>query len=77
MIGGFIFMVAFVRSTKNHFLTSGKTTHIDFVDPSTAEVVTVDGLQHVLITHCAKQPDFISKKFSIGRCSFQASIGWW
>jgi len=39
--------------------------HIDFVDPSTAEVVTVDGLQHVLITHCAKQPDFISKNSAL------------
>ena len=33
---------------------------IDWVDPDTAEVQPVDGLQHVLITHCAKQPSFIS-----------------
>lgn len=32
---------------------------VDWVDPETAEVQVVDGLQHVLITHCAKQPDFI------------------
>jgi len=33
---------------------------VDFVDPVTAEVQRVDGLQHVLITHCAKLEGFIS-----------------
>jgi hypothetical protein len=33
---------------------------VDFVDPVTAEVQRVDGLQHVLITHCAKLDGFIS-----------------
>jgi hypothetical protein len=33
---------------------------VDFVDPMTAEVQRVDGLQHVLITHCAKRMGFIS-----------------
>ncbi len=33
---------------------------VDFVDPQTAEVQRVDGLQHVLITHCAKIDGFIS-----------------
>ena len=32
---------------------------VDWVDPVTAEVQVVDGLQHILITHCAKQPEFI------------------
>ena len=27
---------------------------IDWVDPESAEVQQVDGLQHILITHCAK-----------------------
>lgn len=34
---------------------------VDWIDPETAEVQRVDGLQHVLITHCAKQPGFISE----------------
>lgn len=34
---------------------------VDWVDPETAEVQQVDGLQHMLITHCAKQPDFITE----------------
>lgn len=33
---------------------------VDFVDPQTAEVQRVDGLQHILITHCAKLEGFIS-----------------
>lgn len=33
---------------------------VDFVDPQTAEVQRVDGLQHVLIAHCAKIDGFIS-----------------
>ena len=33
---------------------------VDFVDPSSAEVQRVDGLQHVLITHCAKREGFIT-----------------
>ena len=32
---------------------------VDYVDPETAEVQRVDGLQHVLITHCAKKDGFI------------------
>jgi hypothetical protein len=37
-----------------------ETKFIDWVDPETAEVQSVDGLQHILITHCAKQPDFVT-----------------
>jgi hypothetical protein len=33
---------------------------VDFVEPVTAEVQRVDGLQHILITHCAKMEGFIS-----------------
>lgn len=33
---------------------------VDWVDPITAEVQPVDGIQHLLITHCAKQEGFIT-----------------
>jgi hypothetical protein len=33
---------------------------IDWIDPNTAEVHSVDGLQHVLMTHCAIQPEFLT-----------------
>lgn len=32
---------------------------VDFVDPQTAEIQQVDGVQHVLISHCAQQPGFL------------------
>ncbi len=33
---------------------------IDWIDPETAEIQHVDGLRHILITHCARQPGFIT-----------------
>ena len=42
------------------FANSSTEIRIDWVDPETAEIRTVDGLQHVLITHCAQQPDFVT-----------------
>ena len=38
---------------------------IDWVDPTTAEITQVDGLQHILITHCAKQADFLNQRMSL------------
>jgi hypothetical protein len=33
---------------------------IDWVDPQTAEVRLVDGLQSTLMSHCAKEPGFVT-----------------
>jgi len=44
---------------------------IDWVDPETAEVQQVDGLQHILITHCAKQPRFIEDRTSLVESAFR------
>lgn len=38
---------------------------MDWIDPETAEVHRVDGLQHVLISHCARQPEFISHQMPL------------
>lgn len=38
---------------------------IDWIDPDTAEVFSVDGLQHTLMTHCARQPDFLTLTTSL------------
>jgi hypothetical protein len=38
---------------------------IDWVDSETAEVTQVDGLQHVLITHCAQQDDFLTSRMAL------------
>jgi hypothetical protein len=34
---------------------------IDWVDPETAEIRQMDGLQHILIQHCAKQAGFLDE----------------
>ncbi len=46
---------------------SGPAAHqvIDWVDPKTAEVQQVDGVQHILIVHCARQADFISPHITL------------
>lgn len=33
---------------------------IDFVDPETAEVRPMDGLQQIILSHCARQPNFVT-----------------
>jgi len=38
---------------------------IDWIDPKTAEITQVDGLQHILITHCAKQEDFLNARMTL------------
>jgi hypothetical protein len=43
------------------FAEMDETVQVDWVDPNTAEVQRVDGLQNILITHCARQQSFISQ----------------
>jgi hypothetical protein len=34
---------------------------VDWVDPETAEIHQMDGLQHILIQHCARQEGFLDE----------------
>ncbi|MCL4561245.1 MAG: hypothetical protein M1281_11595 [Chloroflexi bacterium] len=47
---------------------------VDWVDPETAEVQSVDGLQHVLITHCAKREDFLTEHTSLVDAVFRTLL---
>ncbi len=38
---------------------------VDSVDPETAEVRSVNALQHALISHCSKQEDFVTDHTSL------------
>ena len=38
---------------------------VDWVDPDTAEVQSVDGLQHILIAHCAQQDSFFTERATL------------
>ena len=44
---------------------------IDWVDPETAEVRQMDGLQHVLIQHCARQPGFLNEHTAMVEAIFR------
>ena len=44
---------------------------LDFVDPSTAEVHLVDGLQHVLITKTAQEEGFLDPKTAVIEAIFR------
>ncbi len=44
---------------------------IDWIDPQTAEVKPVDGVQHALMSHCALLPDFTSERTAMVEAVFR------
>ncbi len=44
---------------------------IDWVDPATAEVKQVEGVQNALMTHCVKQPDFLTEQTALVEAVFR------
>jgi hypothetical protein len=44
---------------------------VDWVDPETAEVHQVDGLQHVVITYAAQREDFLDTRISLVEAIFR------
>jgi hypothetical protein len=44
---------------------------LDWVDPKTAQVKQVDGIQHALMSHCAQQPDFLTEHTAIVEAVFR------
>jgi len=38
---------------------------IDWVDPKTAEVKPVEGIQHALMSHCARRPEFVTEQTAL------------
>lgn len=44
---------------------------IDWIDPKTAEVKQVDGVQHALISHCAQLPDFVVQRTALVEAVFR------
>ena len=44
---------------------------IDWVDPVTAEVKPVDGVQNTLMTHCVKQPGFLTAQTALVEAVFR------
>jgi len=44
---------------------------IDWIDPDTAEVTSVDGMQHILMTHCTHQMDFLNEHTALVEAVFR------
>jgi len=44
---------------------------IDWIDPKTAEVKAVDGIQHTLMAHCAHHPDFLTEHTAMVEAVFR------
>jgi hypothetical protein len=44
---------------------------IDWVDPLTAEVKPVEGVQNTLMSHCVKQPDFLTEHTALVEAVFR------
>jgi hypothetical protein len=51
-----------------------ETEVVDWVDPETAEVEKVDGVQHVLRTHCAQQPGYLEEHTSLVDAIFRVFL---
>ncbi len=44
---------------------------MDWVDPATAEVKQVEGVQNALMTHCVRQPDFLTEQTALVEAVFR------
>jgi len=47
---------------------------IDWIEPKTAEVKPVEGVQNALMTHCVKQPDFLTNQTALVEAVFRLFI---
>ncbi len=50
------------------------TEIIDWVDPRTAEVTRVDGLQHIIREHCSREPGYIGSDISLVDAVFRVFL---
>jgi hypothetical protein len=53
------------------FANSEEGETIDWVDPITAEVKPVEGVQNALMTHCVRQPDFLTSQTALVEAVFR------
>ncbi len=56
------------------FAEWGDDQKLDWVDPETAEVKVVDGLQHTLMTHCALDPSFLEERTAMVEAVFRVFL---
>jgi hypothetical protein len=59
---------------QEQFANFEEETLYDWVDPETGAIKQIDGLQHVLISHCAKQADFITSNTAMVDAVFRVLL---
>ncbi|MBV6395746.1 MAG: hypothetical protein HFACDABA_01327 [Anaerolineales bacterium] len=47
---------------------------IDWVDERTAEIRPVNGIQHALMSHCARQPEFLTSQTALVEAVFRTFL---
>ena len=47
---------------------------LDFIDPETAEVRPMDGIQQAILTHCARQPEFLTVQTAMVEAVFRVFL---
>lgn len=56
------------------FFADGSIQAIDIVDPHSAEVQSMDGLQYTLLSHCALQSGFVTAKTQLVEAIFRTFL---
>jgi hypothetical protein len=52
----------------------GSDIRHEWIDPKTGQILQVDNLQYVLLTHCSLQPDYISERATLVDAVFRAFL---
>lgn len=55
-------------------MESPDDVRLDWVDPQTGRVMTVDRLNFVLLTHCSRQPDFVTERTALVDAVFRVLL---
>lgn len=61
-----VFLFSYLCSEhQSIFVNQQENAQVDWVNPDTAEIICVDGIQHTLMSHCARQPEFLTSNTTI------------
>jgi hypothetical protein len=52
----------------------GSDKRFEWIDPKTGQILQVDTLQYVLLTHCSLEPDYITERTSLVDAVFRALL---
>ena len=59
---------------QEQFLDIDRDQMVDYVDPETGEVTQVDRIQYLLISHCAREPEYLTPQTSLVNAVFRVFL---